>query len=47
MEFHARDFGYDANQANLHSHIAMEVQEAIPGWWFGTFFPSIGNNHPN
>jgi len=21
---------------NQHSHIAMEVQEAIPGWLFGT-----------
>ena len=19
----------------------------LAGWWFGTFFPYIGNNHPN
>ena len=19
----------------------------VPGWWFGTFFPYMGNNHPN
>jgi len=23
------------------------VDISIPGWWFGTCFPYIGNNHPN
>ena len=21
--------------------------ETLAGWWFGTFFPYVGNNHPN
>ena len=27
--------------------LSLHSEKCITGWWFGTFFPYIGNNHPN